>query len=73
MRNIYDVIRQKETEIQQLQKELEALRLAAQLLSDDTAKAEPEPVKSGRIGIPISPIKNDTEVILQTGPMRQFP
>lgn len=73
MRNIYDVIRQKETEIQQLQKELEALRLAAQLLSDDTTKAEPEPVKSGRIGIPISPIKNDTEVILQTGPMRQFP
>ncbi len=36
MKNIYDVMRQKEAEIQQLQKEIEALRVAARLLADDT-------------------------------------
>ena len=35
MKNIYDVLRQKENEIQQLQKDIEALRVAARLLADD--------------------------------------
>ena len=35
MKNIYDVIRQKELEQQQLQKEIEALRLASRLLADE--------------------------------------
>lgn len=36
MKNIHDVLRQKELEIQQIQREIEALRLVARLLADDT-------------------------------------
>jgi len=36
MKNLYDVMRQKETEIQQLQREIEALRTAARLLADES-------------------------------------
>ena len=35
MKNIYEVLRQKENEIQQLQRDIEALRVAARLLADD--------------------------------------
>jgi hypothetical protein len=35
MKNVYEVLRQKELEIARLGKEVEALRLAAPLLSDD--------------------------------------
>jgi hypothetical protein len=35
MKNIYEVMRQKEAEIQQLQREIEALRTAARLLVDE--------------------------------------
>jgi hypothetical protein len=36
MKNIYEVLRQKELEIQQLQRDIEALRVAARLLADDS-------------------------------------
>jgi hypothetical protein len=39
MKNLYDVLRQKEQEIKQLQKEIEALRLAASLLADESEPA----------------------------------
>ncbi|HYV27696.1 MAG TPA: hypothetical protein VFA77_09200 [Candidatus Eisenbacteria bacterium] len=35
MRNVYEVLRQKELELAKLEKEVEALRVAAPLLSDD--------------------------------------
>ena len=35
MKNIYEVLRQKENDVQQLQKDIEALRVAARLLADD--------------------------------------
>ena len=35
MRNVHDVLRQKEAELQQLSKEIEALRIAARLLAED--------------------------------------
>jgi hypothetical protein len=35
MKNIYDVLRQKEAELQQIQKEIEALRVAARLLAEE--------------------------------------
>ena len=35
MKNIYDVIRQKETELGQIQKEIDALRVAARLLTEE--------------------------------------
>jgi hypothetical protein len=36
MKNIYEVLRQKENEIQQLQRDIEALRVAARILADDS-------------------------------------
>lgn len=45
MKNIYDVIRQKEQEITELQREIEALRTAARLLADDEP-AEPYAARS---------------------------
>jgi len=47
MKNVYEVLRQKELELARLEKEVEALRVAAPLLSDeketvtDTAIAKP--------------------------------
>ncbi len=47
MKNVYEVLRQKELELSRLEKEVEALRVAAPLLSDDkdiaadTAVAKP--------------------------------
>jgi len=35
MKNVYEVLRQKELELARLEKEVEALRMAAPLLSDD--------------------------------------
>jgi len=37
MKNIYEVIRKKELELQQIQKELDALRIAAALLQEATS------------------------------------
>jgi hypothetical protein len=74
MRNIYDVIREKEATVEQLQKELEALRIAARILSEDsnTKKTEVrEPARPMRPSAPIAPA-TDTEVVLSP-PLRQFP
>jgi hypothetical protein len=40
MRNVYEVLRQKELELAKLEKEVEALRVAAPLLSDDKEVAD---------------------------------
>lgn len=56
MKNVYEVLRQKELELTRLEKEVEALRVAAPLLSDEketqeankanaTATATPQPVR----------------------------
>lgn len=39
MRDIYQVIAEKESELQQVVQQLEALRLAARLLADDSPQA----------------------------------
>ena len=39
MKNIADVLKQKEIEYMQLQKDIEALRVAARLLADDDSSA----------------------------------
>ncbi len=44
MKDIYEIIRQKEQQMQQVQKELEALRLAAELMSDNGA-GTPIPIR----------------------------
>ncbi|MFB3916857.1 MAG: hypothetical protein ACE14M_09010 [Terriglobales bacterium] len=41
MKNIYEVLRQKETELSRLTKEIEALHIAIRLLADDS-DAQPE-------------------------------
>ena len=73
MRNIYDVIREKEAEIDQLQKQVEALRLAARILSEDS-KPEPvrEPVRPAVRAVVPPPATNDTEIVIGA-PLRQFP
>ncbi len=43
MKNIYEVLRQKETEIERLKKELQALRIVAPLLEEELL-AEVQPV-----------------------------
>jgi len=40
MKNVYEVLRQKELELARLEKEVEALRVAAPLLSDDKEALE---------------------------------
>ncbi len=53
MKNIYDVLRQKESEVQQLQKEIEALRVVARLLADDgdgeVSSSRPASAGAGRV------------------------
>ena len=45
MKNVYEVLRQKELELTRLEKEVEALRIAAPLLSEDMKESAPEPPK----------------------------
>jgi hypothetical protein len=47
MKNINDVLQQKEAELQQLQSEIEVLRLAAGLLSEDGAPHSDSAVEPG--------------------------
>jgi hypothetical protein len=80
MKNIYDVLKQKESEIQQLQKEIEALRIAATLLADDT---DARPVAAAAVAAPtpvLTPVRNTTPVIKEAAhsgtwdsSSRQFP
>ncbi len=55
MKNIYDVIRQKELDMQQLQKEVEALRLAARILADDGDSSLESYPKTTTTGIASAP------------------
>ena len=41
MKNVYEVLRQKELEVSRLKQEVEALRIAAPLLSDREAEDQP--------------------------------
>ena len=45
MKNVYEVLRQKELELTRLEKEVEALRIAAPLLSEETKETIVEPPK----------------------------
>ena len=61
MKNVYEVLRQKELELARLEKEVEALRVAAPLLSEDkevpkpTLTAAPPPQQPIRIPQPAIP------------------
>jgi len=45
MKNVYEVLRQKELELTRLEKEVEALRIAAPLLSEEMKESMAEPPK----------------------------
>jgi hypothetical protein len=45
MKNVYEVLRQKELELTRLEKEVEALRIAAPLLSEELKESVAEPPK----------------------------
>ena len=47
MKNVYEVLRQKEMELARLEKEVEALRLVAPLLSEENNKEASDPAKTG--------------------------
>lgn len=78
MKNIHDVLRQKELEIQQIQREIEALRVAARLLADDNdtdAPALRTAVPSTAAPRPAAVVSKPADAtfgVPQTG-IRQFP
>jgi hypothetical protein len=70
MRNVYEVLRQKELELAKLEKEVEALRVAAPLLSDDKEiaadAANNKPTLATSASIPQQPIRIPQPAINQT-------
>lgn len=80
MKNIYEVLRQKELELQQLQKDIEALRVAARLLADDN---DVEVASSRSIGSSVASPRISTSAVAAVGKpadamtpgtgIRQFP
>ena len=57
MKNVYEVLRQKELELTRLEKEVEALRVAAPLLSDEKEQLAEAPKPSLTASGPQQPIR----------------
>ena len=61
MKNVYEVLRQKELELARLEKEVEALRVAAPLLSDDkdlgSESTSAKPTLATSAPVPQQPIR----------------
>jgi len=73
MKNVYEVLRQKELELARLEKEVEALRVAAPLLSDDkeagaTETAVSKPALSAAAAVPQQPIRIPQPAVNQVQP-----
>jgi hypothetical protein len=76
MKNIYEVLRQKENEIQQLQRDIEALRVAARLLADDSELETVRPAASSGTAPRVSSAAVAAKPADTLGPavgIRQFP
>ncbi len=75
MKNIYEVLRQKELEVQQLQKDIEALRIAARLLADDTDAEPSRPATSApRISAAaVASAAKPADTLTPSSGIRQFP
>ena len=78
MKNIYEVLRQKENEIQQLQKDIEALRVAARLLADDseldTLRTVTSPAAAPRVtATAVAATVKPAETLSPAVGIRQFP
>jgi hypothetical protein len=69
MRNVYEVLRQKELELARLEKEVEALRVAAPLLSEEKEMAETtsnKPTLATTSSVPQQPIRIPQPAVNQT-------
>ncbi len=76
MKNIYEVLRQKELEIQQLQKDIEALRVAARLLADDGETEPSRPATTAstpRISTAAVASAKPADTLAPSAGIRQFP
>ncbi len=77
MKNIQDLLKQKEAELEKVQRELEALRIVARLLQDgtETVTANVMPIPA-TAGVPIAAMQRTTKSIGRTiseMETRQFP
>ena len=73
MKNVYEVLRQKELELSRLEKEVEALRVAAPLLSDDkdaasTETAVSKPTLTATAAVAQQPIRIPQPAVNQVQP-----
>jgi len=73
MKNVYEVLRQKELELARLEKEVEALRVAAPLLSDDkdaaaTESAVSKPTLTATATVAQQPIRIPQPAVNQVQP-----
>jgi hypothetical protein len=65
MKNVFEVLRQKEIELARLEKEVEALRVAAPLLSDDKEQLADAPKPTLTATTPQQPIRIPAPVAAQ--------
>jgi len=68
MKNVYEVLRQKELELTRLEKEVEALRIAAPLLSDEKEPLVEVPKPSLTATVPPQPVRIPPVVAAQGAP-----
>jgi hypothetical protein len=66
MKNVYEVLRQKEMELARLEKEVEALRLVAPLLSEEKESADPGKTGFG-MGTAQQPIRIPQAAVAASG------
>ena len=72
MKNVYEVLRQKELELARLEKEVEALRVVAPLLSDEGRDATTEVPKPTLATTPSRSYQTAPMVWLQPSAWEQF-
>jgi hypothetical protein len=72
MKNVYEVLRQKEIELTRLEKEVEALRLVAPLLSEEKEMSAEmaKPALATAVNGPQQPIRVPSAVVAAAQPVR---
>ncbi len=70
MKNVYEVLRQKELELTRLEKEVEALRVAAPLLSEEKEQIAEAPKPSLTATAPQQPVRIPPVVAAAPAPSR---
>ncbi len=68
MKNVYEVLRQKELELTRLEKEVEALRVAAPLLSEEKEQLAEAPKPTLTPAPPQQPVRIPPVVAAQAAP-----